>query len=373
MEENSKNSAWFRIIVLSAAIPLCIYMKADFINAVVYMYTIFLVGFRSKGSGAVKNMGTVMFLISPAVLFLSAPVWIIGAYAALTGVCVHLNSGRTVAGSVYIIISAALMLISLDLSGGLNIANGSMLAGIRTEYYTDRFFSYILDLNIGLLGYIPVTLVFFVIITILNIVKKNFKHIFFLIGIIPILGIMSFMPVYMDENTFISAYALWVMPMVLCGTAFGTMNIIKTIHKAAILIFSSVVAGILLYVNAINGHTAGFNAASKYVLDNMPEIYTPHAGVFAEKLGDTAHSDIELIVNPKKFSGKMYVGSGVKDAGQVRKILIYGSDEEVSRVRALIKTDESQTDIVNNLFKNVPRDNKLHYINIPKNVIVTML
>ena len=94
MEENSKNSAWFRVILLIAAIPLCIYMKADFFNAVIYMFTLFLMGFRSKGSGAVKNIGMLMSLISPALLFMSAPVWIMGTYAAIVGVCVHMHSRR---------------------------------------------------------------------------------------------------------------------------------------------------------------------------------------------------------------------------------------------------------------------------------------
>lgn len=181
MEENSKNSAWFRVILLIAAIPLCIYMKADFFNAVIYMFTLFLMGFRSKGSGAVKNIGMLMSLISPALLFMSAPVWI------------------------------------------------------------------------------------------------------------------------------------------------------------------------------------------------MPDMYSPHVGVFVEKLGDTSHSDIELIVNPQKYSGQMYVSSGVEDAGHIRKILIYGSDEEVTRIRGMIKAVEDKKDTLNSLFKNVPRDGRLHYINIPKSLIVTMV
>lgn len=373
MEENSKNSAWFRVILLIAAIPLCIYMKADFFNAVIYMFTLFLMGFRSKGSGAVKNIGMLMSLISPALLFMSAPVWIMGTYAAIVGVCVHMHSRRYVLGLIYIIVSFFLILLSLDLSVGLNVSNGSLFAAIRTEYYADRFLSYIFDLNIGLLGYIPVALIFFVIITIFNLVKKNWKHIFYLIGMVAMLGVFSFIAVYMDDNTYISAYSLWVMPMVICGVAYGTMNVVKTFYKAAMVIFSIAITGIMLYVNVISGHTAGFNESSKYVMDNMPDMYSPHVGVFVEKLGDTSHSDIELIVNPQKYSGQMYVSSGVEDAGHIRKILIYGSDEEVTRIRGMIKAVEDKKDTLNSLFKNVPRDGRLHYINIPKSLIVTMV
>ncbi len=373
MEENSKNSAWFRVILLIAAIPLCIYMKADFFNAVIYMFTLFLMGFRSKGSGAVKNIGMLMSLISPALLFMSAPVWIMGTYAAIVGVCAHMHSRRYVLGLIYIIVSFFLILLSLDLSVGLNVSNGSLFAAIRTEYYADRFLSYIFDLNIGLLGYIPVALIFFVIITIFNLVKKNWKHIFYLIGMVAMLGVFSFIAVYMDDNTYISAYSLWVMPMVICGVAFGTMNVVKTFYKAAMVIFSISITGIMLYVNVISGHTAGFNESSKYVMDNMPDMYSPHVGVFVEKLGDTSHSDIELIVNPQKYSGQMYVSSGVEDAGHIRKILIYGSDEEVTRIRGMIKAVEDKKDTLNSLFKNVPRDGRLHYINIPKSLIVTMV
>ncbi len=91
--------------LLIAAIPLCIYMKADFFNAVIYMFILFLMGFRSKGSGAVKNIGMLMSLISPALLFMSAPVWIMGTYAAIVGVCVHMHSRRYVLGLIYIIVS----------------------------------------------------------------------------------------------------------------------------------------------------------------------------------------------------------------------------------------------------------------------------
>ena len=187
------------------------------------------------------------------------------------------------------------------------------------------------------------------------------------------LGVFSFIAVYMDDNTYISAYSLWVMPMVICGVAFGTMNVVKTFYKAAMVIFSISITGIMLYVNVISGHTAGFNESSKYVMDNMPDMYSPHVGVFVEKLGDTSHSDIELIVNPQKYSGQMYVSSGVEDAGHIRKILIYGSDEEVTRIRGMIKAVEDKKDTLNSLFKNVPRDGRLHYINIPKSLIVTMV
>lgn len=140
------------------------------------------------------------------------------------------------------------------------------LPAIRTEYYADRFLSYIFDLNIGLLGYIPMLHLYsLVIITIFNLVKKNWKHIFYLIGMVAMLGVFSFIAVYMDDNTYISAYSLWVMPMVICGVAFGTMNVVKTFYKAAMVIFSISITGIMLYVNVISGHTAGFNESSKYV------------------------------------------------------------------------------------------------------------
>ena len=50
-----------------------------------------------------------------------------------------------------------------------------------------------------------------------------------------------------------------------------------------------------------------------------------------------------------------------------------GSDDEVTRIRGMIKAVEDKKDTLNSLFKNVPRDGRLHYINIPKSLIVTMV
>ena len=52
---------------------------------------------------------------------------------------------------------------------------------------------------------------------------------------------------------------------------------------------------------------------------------------------------------------------------------IYESDDEVTRIRGMIKAVEDKKDTLNSLFKNVPRDGRLHYINIPKSLIVTMV
>ncbi len=142
--------------------------------------------------------------------------------------------------------------------------------------------------------------------------------------------------------------------------------------RVFILLFSVGVTGTMIYVNAISDNTGGFNTVSKYVLDNAPELYSPHIGVFVEKLGGTSHSDIELIVNPIAYSGYMYTSTGVNDAGFVRKLLVYGTDDEVDRVRALLKTDEESESTLDELFEDVPRDERLHYVTISTSMEVTI-
>ncbi len=229
--------------------------------------------------------------------------------------------------------------------------------GATLEDYGARVLSYLFDVNIGFSTLAPVTLLAFFALVIISLVKKDLSALRYLGFLMTPLLAYSLM-IYMNcVPVFFSRYVMWNYPALIIGTAVLASNIISSPVRQ--YIFSGVITAstaAMLCINSIPMYYFSFNTASRFLLENCPQLYIPYHGTFyAGTDGYCWGCETEC---PSLYFSQ--------SDGALRKCLFKATDEYKKQVISRVSGSSGDIDKFTEMVNSVPSDGNYHYIDIPR-------
>ena len=223
----------------------------------------------------------------------------------------------------------------------------------------ERFAAYWLDLNLGLLPYIPLLLVSFFLVFIFAIKNKAYKIIFSVLGAVATVLAFSIHPHLNCGMQGIARYNSFELPIIVIITFYGMDQLFCLRKKNTIALVSEVVsviwcAGMVVTValSPDHGNHIYWTPLAEAVLDNAPQIYNPVPSTFNSR---TIHQDGGYnIQTPVVYEAK---------DGTVRKILVPQGQEQEVHDRLYVPM-ENQTFYEKELSK-LEHNKEFVYLNFP--------
>lgn len=227
--------------------------------------------------------------------------------------------------------------------------------------YTYRYISYLFDLNFGLLPYFGISLIIFILLDIIGIIRRNKESILYFIAFFGTIGAYSIMCHINCGVTAIHRYNSWIFPIFIfylttVGCNLLSKNIIKkmfynmmycsaVLTTLVVFLYGGVMAAnIISYVD--------FAPMAKIILNYCPSLYNPYHYTFVNR---TNHED----------GGYHYEHPVIytNDNGDVRKILVTPST--VSELKNKLDGNENSLNYLNNRIENIEnKKDGFYYINI---------
>ncbi len=221
-----------------------------------------------------------------------------------------------------------------------------------------RFFSYLFDLNLGYLPFIPVIIIMFIIMGIIGIYKKNVPSMIYFISLFGTVLAFSIMSHINSGMTGISRYAAWSSPiMIFFITTVGSTFIKKSFWEKTftILIYLSSIISFAVLVDYSRSPKHDYtyhNSIASAVLNKLPQLYNPFYATFISR---TEHID----------GGYIYCKPVIytDNKKNIRKIMVTGST--VNELLAIVKGDNRSLEILKNEIDKIKNRDGYNYINIP--------
>lgn len=210
------------------------------------------------------------------------------------------------------------------------------------------------DLNFGMILFIPMVIIFFIIIIIKNTIKKPFNSVLYIVILFAICLFCAFQRNWNPGISGINRYSVWITPILIYYICFEFEDfkniLLNKIYTYGI--FTSII--ITFFIITGNGmfktklDYREFTPISKIVLVNFPQLYNPQYEIFYERYNGFESSlshEIPLIVN--------------KDNTYIKKIFLNNS--HINYIKGLITEDSNKI-----LDKKVKKNKKnWYYINFP--------
>lgn len=237
--------------------------------------------------------------------------------------------------------------------------NPTVSAG-TLNYFWERFFSYLFDLNLGFIAFVPLIIISFFFMATIGVIKKNKETILYIIAFLGTVLAYSGMSHINSGMTGIARYSAWVLPiMIFYVCTVGHELIKKTLLPGLfkIVIYGSVVLSVLITYTSVKtpyGLMYTYHSPiAVFVLDNYPVLYNPYYATFISR---TEHIDGGYVYS------KPVIYTDKND--NIRKILVTGDTTDT--LEKLINVNEESGKILNEEISKIKGKPGYHYISIPK-------
>lgn len=238
----------------------------------------------------------------------------------------------------------------------LNFKKLNLVASIAREekYLVEKAWAYWTDLNIGLLPYLPIIVILFLYLMLVN-VKKNISFtLFHLVALGGIFYVLSNQQQINSDMAGMMRYNVWITPILIFAIMYSNNKINNfKLYQGCINCSLLMTAIILCWAVGLPNRIAlysrlDFAPWTKTVLQYMPSIYNPYHGIF-----------ISRSVGIEKYETDSPVI--YKDSeGYVRKILVH----EKQMPKYIIHANEPDKQWIQKQMDSL-KDKEYQYISIP--------
>lgn len=228
------------------------------------------------------------------------------------------------------------------------------------DFYTDRLITYIMDLNLGFWGWMPLLVVLFVLAVTLVIVNKKWRLTSIAIGFSLTICAYALMDHINCGMTGIARYNAWSSALLIIFIVLALEETINGKMGKQVICVILIMSGIsTAFLGGYYKKTTGMNyleltPQAKFVLDHSPELYNPYPATFISR---TMHID-----GAYDYTIPAYYADS---QGYVRKLLVDHTTLDYFMERLSgdpIVVDEIKEDLLNMDYTNGPI-----YYNIGKN------
>ena len=229
------------------------------------------------------------------------------------------------------------------------------------ENYFSRVLSYFFDWNYGVLPYFPILLILFVLLTIIMVIKRDWRTVLFSVAFIGVVAAYSIMYHINCGMSGMARYTAWSVPIMLFAVALMCNNImiqrkvlkkIYNICMIASVIYSSFVIYTYGIMFACNTSDIYLTPIAEKIIDNCPQLYWSIPSSFVDR--------VEHV--PGGYNYKEPVIYANKE-GVVRKILVTG--ENAKKILDYIITDYEGERYIQSKIDGFENDDQYYFINIP--------
>ena len=228
------------------------------------------------------------------------------------------------------------------------------------DFYIDRLVTYIVDLNLGFWGWMPLLVLLFVPAVVMVIIKKEWKLTSIAIGLLLTICAYSLMDLINCGMTGMARYNAWASAILVIFIVLALEKTVCNKLLKRIISILLIVSGILTtFLGGYYKKTTWMSyleltPQAKFVLDHAPELYNPYPATFISR---TMHID-----GAYDYTIPAYYADS---QGYVRKLLVNHTTLDYFMERLSgdpIVVDEIKEDLLNMDYTNGPI-----YYNIGKN------
>lgn len=249
----------------------------------------------------------------------------------------------------------------------LHFRQVNMVAMTGTTEYAgvpSRILAYLFDLNLGLLPYVPLLLVLFVVVALCAIYKREWKYIFAVIGVISTIAAFSLTLHINCGMTGIARYNTWLLPMLICTVIYAIQNNILhmvprglTIGALSISVCWCILMIVWVAASPAKGNYTSWCPLAEIVLEKAPQLYNPLPSTFNSRQN---HVDGGYIIDePVIYEGQ---------DGYVRKVLVPTSSG-LDVLDSLVVEEKDQA-IFERECKKLQTDKEFCYLNFPSGTTI---
>ncbi|MGN1339180.1 MAG: hypothetical protein ACI4WS_02700, partial [Oscillospiraceae bacterium] len=226
--------------------------------------------------------------------------------------------------------------------------------GTLTDYGA-RVLSYLFDVNLGFFSLAPLTLVVFLVLFVISLIKKDYSILVW--GGFLIFPVLAYsLMIHINCAMILCArYVMWNYPALIIGVSILCSKLLKKDVSAYVLSISmTVVTASMLVINSTPMYYFGFNRTAQFLLNFFPELYTPAHSTFYAGTDQLNWSyDVDF---PSYYYSR--------HDGTLRKLLFKSTDGYKSEVLSSVKGSAEDLDKFREIVNSIPSDEKFHYINI---------
>lgn len=228
--------------------------------------------------------------------------------------------------------------------------------------YWPRFFSYLFDLNLGILPYFTIGLIIYFALLIVGIFKKNACTYVFALAFLGTIGAYSIMFHINCGMTGISRYNIWSVPIMIFFITTQYENLIKKIIWKRTVYVGMIISSFISLLVIVNYGGVFPNKTSdmkmtpiaEFILDKCPYIYNPYYNTFMIRVAQIT-----------EYGGYKKPVIYVQNEGYVRKILVTPKTTHLLD-GAFFNDDKALVDLENQI-KVINNKDGYQYINFSSN------
>lgn len=175
----------------------------------------------------------------------------------------------------------------------IHFGKWNIVASVVTQnnYVLDKMFSYVFDLNIGILPYFPILLLICFIVGILSVITRinSFRTVLFFIGSLILVFLFSHQLQINSGMAGIMRYNIWLIPIMCFYVCHFLENCerkdIKKIFNSMLYLSILITLSITYFYGPIhvNYSSLEFNKFSQWVMNKHPNWYNPYHGIFISR------------------------------------------------------------------------------------------
>lgn len=235
----------------------------------------------------------------------------------------------------------------------INFGVVNLSAGMSSfNEYWPRFFSYLFDLNLGVLPYFPIILIIYFIFLIIGVYKKNMLTYIFTLAFIGTIGAYSIIFHINCGMTGIARYNVWSVPIMIFFIATQCENLIKRIMWKRIAYISMILSSFIsLFV--VIGYGGVFpnkvedmkiTPIAEFVLNKCPYMYNPYYNTFMIRVAQItqygAYKEPVIYVQKEGYVRKILV---TPETTYLLDDIFYHDDKALLDLKTQIKNINSKT------------------------------
>ncbi len=268
---------------------------------------------------------------------------------------VKIFSGKNVLGTIkyaccYIPCLVPFIFNAVCIGTGNPTSGGTTLAD-----YGERVLTYLFDVNTGFFSFAPLTLIVFLVLVVISLIKKDLSALIYAGFLIAPVLAYSLMIYINCVPVFCARYVMWTYPALIIGTSvLGGKMIHRDAVKYAVSGSLAAAAAAMVTINYIPMYYYGFNGMTRFLLDNIPAAYNPYRAMFC--------AETDKISWPFSVETPCFYFSG-KD-GTLRKLLFKSTDDYKNEVVSAVKGSGESLERFSELVNSVPSDGDFHYVNV---------
>lgn len=245
------------------------------------------------------------------------------------------------------LIPAGLMAIAPSLFYFINFNTPSMImktgAASLNNITAQRVIDILLDLNSGILPYMPMVIILFFLATLKDLITFKWRNLVWVVISLALILSAAQTGVWNSDCAGLQRYAIWIMPLIVfyIFASIPLTQIVKSIWIIGIAIQIIIIA----WLGGFNPTLTwlSLNPIAKFVLDHRPELYSPDPIIFVDRvLGRAVFNSDDMFAfytNKEGFIRKMYTNarffSALESINHIG-IDIYNT-KEIETIRAQLK------------------------------------